>query len=552
VLSEGLHFLGGFGVREISGLRVAFLSGRYDAEIYNAQALGGAGPAFVGVSYTPVAIERLVELAQEPGKPPIDVLLTSEWPAHIEQRMLDSEKPQHPDGQVINWDGIAAAPIASLCARIEPRYHMFGSGDMFYQRPPFQTPSKGHVCRCIGLGSVGSKGKGRLWIHGLQLSPAATMPEVVLKQRPENTTPCPFLVPGAAGDAESAAGAPEKRNAADTQDAEAAVIPNEVFLGGLPPNMTEQRIKKALDNCGKIERVSLARDGPDGPCKGFGFVTFSTEEGAQNALDLHDMLETGKGRKISINLAKERSGGAKKRKIEIVIEPHHDCWFCLVNPSVEKHMIVTATTDVYVAVARGAINPLHVLVLPVKHAPSFAACPPELQQRLQAHVIALREMCRDKGQECIVWERWLPQGMSSANHMMIQVLPIDGERAAGAVEALESVGERSLPGAKFKRVNAHSDVVEHLKDDPSTPFIYFELPGDKTAKGRQIERYVYAGGAGGPRIPVSFGRQVACQLLGCMDKVEWKQCQEDPDVEKRHSAALRERFKRFQPLKAKG
>merc|ERR1719265_829600 len=95
---------------------------------------------------------------------------------------------------------------------------------------------------------------------------------------------------------------------------------------------------------------------------------------------------------------KAGSGPRKKREIQIVIEPHNDCWFCLVNPKVEKHMIVSATTEVYVATARGPINPSHVLVLPVKHAPCFAACPPELQEVLQAHVNAIRKMFKDAGQ----------------------------------------------------------------------------------------------------------------------------------------------------------
>lgn len=47
-------------------------------------------------------------------------------------------------------------------------------------------------------------------------------------------------------------------------------------------------------------------------------------------------------------------------------------------------MIVTATTEVYIATARGPVNPYHVQILPVKHAPCFAACPPELQRALQA------------------------------------------------------------------------------------------------------------------------------------------------------------------------
>merc|ERR1712187_931566 len=69
--------------------------------------------------------------------------------------------------------------------------HVFGSADLFYQRPPFKT-AVGHPCRCIGLGTVGSTGKERKWLHALSLSPMAQMKRDDLNQAPPNTTPSPF------------------------------------------------------------------------------------------------------------------------------------------------------------------------------------------------------------------------------------------------------------------------------------------------------------------------------------------------------------------------
>eukprot|EP00928_Gymnodinium_smaydae_P027657 TRINITY_DN21312_c0_g1_i1.p1 TRINITY_DN21312_c0_g1~~TRINITY_DN21312_c0_g1_i1.p1 ORF type:complete len:665 (-),score=160.20 TRINITY_DN21312_c0_g1_i1:383-2377(-) len=559
--ADGLNFLGAYGVKEVCGLRVAFLSGHYDRAVYDAPG-ADQGPAFVGAAFTPKAIAELVQQVEEAcgaDKRPVDVLLTADWPARLEEKLDEAEKPRHPDDQPIKWAEVTAPPIAELCVKIEPRYHVFGTADIFYQRPPFQTPTQGHVCRCIGLGCIGSKGKGRLWIHALALTPAAAMPDIVLKQRPDNTTPCPFAQQTAAS--EDAVGTGTKRShgemlgdgggGAAPGAEEAALIPNEVFIARLPANIDEKRLYKVLQNCGTIERLSIARDNSaDGkPCKGFGFVTFATPEEAQAACELNEMLECG-GRKLSISLAKERSkqdGGPRKKQAQIVIEPHSECWFCLVNPKVEKHMIVTATTDVYVAMARGGLGASHVLVLPVKHAPCFASCPADLQQVLQAHVAAVRKLAAADGQDCIVWERWLPFGTSAANHMQLQVLPIDRQYSRDAAEALEAAAKRHLPGASFKRVSSHAEVIDHLGDDASTPYVYFELPGDNTAKGRLIERYVYAGGGGGPRIPLNFGRQVACQLLGCEDKVDWRQCQEDRDSEKLSAIAFRERFKAYLP-----
>lgn len=335
------------------------------------------------------------------------------------------------------------------------------------------------------------------------------------------------------------------------------IIPDQVFVSRLPENIDEKRLAAAFKTVGKIERIHLAREesAPGKPCKGYGWVTFSSPEEAQAACDLNDMLECGKNkRKIAICLAKARdkAGGGpnKKREIKIVIQPHTDCWFCLINPKVEKHMIVTVTPQVYVATARGPILPTHMMILPVKHAPCYAACPPELQASIQAHIAAIRKMCQEGGQEILVWERWIPMGVSAANHMQIQIVPISVNSAGSAREALMESMERWLPKAKLKRIQKHTEVTQAVNDDTATPYVFFEIPGDNTAKGRLVERYVYASVDGqGPRIPIDFGRKVACHLLGCEDKVDWRGCAEDHDTEAGLALTLREQFKPFAPKK---
>merc|ERR1712151_118671 len=94
-----------------------------------------------------------------------------------------------PDG--VPWESACAMPLAELNVELQPRYHLFGTADLFYQRPPFQTP-KGYFCRCIGLGTVGSKDKDRKWLHALSLSPMAHMKRDDLTQAPPNATPSPF------------------------------------------------------------------------------------------------------------------------------------------------------------------------------------------------------------------------------------------------------------------------------------------------------------------------------------------------------------------------
>jgi len=266
------------------------------------------------------------------------------------------------------------------------------------------------------------------------------------------------------------------------------------FLGGLPENIDERGVQRALKNVGKIEEVRLARDNAtEGrPCKGYGWVRFSTDEEAQAALQLDGLLETGRGRKIRITISNpnkgkgaEEGGGAKRREIKITVEPHAECWFCLVNPKVEKHMIVSASKDVYIATAKGPVNPLHVMVLPVKHAPCFARCPTDLQDRLLAYIAAVRSTYKEEGLECILYERWVPMGMSAANHMQIHMMPMEQRRVPDARDGLETVMKKQMPGAVLKRISSQADVTEHQGSDPHTPYFYLELPGENTARGRQ-------------------------------------------------------------------
>eukprot|EP00439_Symbiodinium_sp_Y106_P027649 s4086_g3.t1 len=200
-LCQNLHFLGGYGVKTICGLRVAFLSGDYDAQKYETP-----GADFVGSAFTANAVSGLRRVvAEDKWKRGIDVLLTSGWPQGLDQRLEDSAKPPEVEGS--RWQDAAAPPFAELCAALEPRYHICGTADIFYQRTPFKALRREHACRCIGLGRVGSTSKQRKWLHAFSLSTGA----------------CPFAAPAARrAEAEVSASRPEKL-AKDHEAGEAAL-----------------------------------------------------------------------------------------------------------------------------------------------------------------------------------------------------------------------------------------------------------------------------------------------------------------------------------------
>ncbi len=86
---------------------------------------------------------------------------------------------------------------------------------------------------------------------------------------------------------------------------------NKIYVGNLPFNTTEQEVEEVFKQFGDIEEIALIRDRYSNEFKGFGFITFTSQEGAQNALSMD-----GKeflGRAIKVNMARERekrpSGG---------------------------------------------------------------------------------------------------------------------------------------------------------------------------------------------------------------------------------------------------
>lgn len=187
-MCDNLFFLGAFGVREIHGLRVAFLSGHYDPAVFHT-----VDADFIGGAFTAKAICELQKLVnKDKQQRGIDVLLTCGWPAGCDQNIEDDAQRPPILGNDPSRQSFCAPPLAELCLAIEPRYHIFGSANLFYQRPPFQTNRRKHACRCIGLGKVGSTSKQQKWLHALQLSPMAHMKRSDLMLMPASITPCPF------------------------------------------------------------------------------------------------------------------------------------------------------------------------------------------------------------------------------------------------------------------------------------------------------------------------------------------------------------------------
>ena len=77
-----------------------------------------------------------------------------------------------------------------------------------------------------------------------------------------------------------------------------------VYLGNIPFTVSEDSIREFLGDCGQITDLRLIKDRETGQSKGFAFITFSTEDEMNNAIQKNG--EELDGRKVRINKAEDR------------------------------------------------------------------------------------------------------------------------------------------------------------------------------------------------------------------------------------------------------
>ena len=90
---------------------------------------------------------------------------------------------------------------------------------------------------------------------------------------------------------------------------------NKMYVGNLSFQTSDTQLTDAFSAYGTVLEVNLITDRETGRARGFGFVTMSSDEEAQAAVEGMDGQELD-GRQISVNIAKpreERSGGGGGR-----------------------------------------------------------------------------------------------------------------------------------------------------------------------------------------------------------------------------------------------
>ncbi len=86
---------------------------------------------------------------------------------------------------------------------------------------------------------------------------------------------------------------------------------NKLYVGGLPYEITDDRLQEIFSAHGTVESARVITDRETGRSRGFGFVEMSSQEEAQQAIDKLNGTDL-EGRSLAVNEAKpkeQRSGG---------------------------------------------------------------------------------------------------------------------------------------------------------------------------------------------------------------------------------------------------
>ncbi|KAI9136169.1 CwfJ C-terminus 1-domain-containing protein-like protein [Paraphysoderma sedebokerense] len=312
-ICPNLTFLGNSGILSTSeGLKIGYLSGTSSLETDNKQNTDELENEESNHHYSTTSASSLLHHVYSEGNEGLDILLTYDWPQSVAQ---GSDGP----GKNI---GVGSEIVRDVAYKLKPRYHFAGSEGVWFERAPYKNGRGVHVTRFLGLGAVGNDQSER-WYYAMNIVPLVKQPST-LSEIPPNSTVNPYHKKRLRGD--------------DQNDDERKKRPRSDYVCKIC-NISGHFIQ----DCPQKGQTTSQRGPPDD------YVCKSCNE---------------KGHWIRECPKNEKSG-----------EPL-TCWFCLSNPQLAKHLIISIADEMYLSIAKGPLSDGHVLLVPITHFNTFHHIPP--------------------------------------------------------------------------------------------------------------------------------------------------------------------------------
>lgn len=240
------------------------------------------------------------------------------------------------------------------------------------------------------------------------------------------------------------------------------------------------------------------------------------------------------------------------------------CFFCLSNPNLSTHMVVSVGEDAYLATAKGPLPsnttfadkgvsfPGHMVIVPLIHAPTItaAAMGQEDAERTFKEMTRFRESmqaavsARSKRKlGAVTFEINRTRGIHA--HWQFCAVPTE-LITKGLVEAAFRVEAENMKLPKFEVKDFG------LGDEVEGEFFRVWIWGEEEDEekggvdgGKIVGKCLLMRFDEGVRFDLQFGRRVLAKLLRLEDRLVWQNIQQTEEEEKSDAAAFREALKEW-------
>jgi len=182
-IAANIYYLGRFGIQEVAGLRVCYLSGIFDAECFASDPV----TEYYSDFYTANDLKSI-----QVNFNSVDLLLTTEWPKGVQKNIPN---PNLPDSLKGKWDNVGNDVVKSLCSKCSPRAHFATKQNVYWVPQPHRNYTDSQCTYFVALASFDNK-KQQRYCYAAKICPLKGLSSTeIRRQAPLDVRPCPFRVP---------------------------------------------------------------------------------------------------------------------------------------------------------------------------------------------------------------------------------------------------------------------------------------------------------------------------------------------------------------------
>lgn len=496
-------FLGRSGIKEIQGLKVAYLNGiKSETHLNLYKDKQANNLEFSGCYYTKLDFDNLTkkyeECQQKTSEFYIDFFLTNEWPQGFANGL--SEFPK----SISNFSNY----IANLANILNPRYHIVSMENIYFQRLPYINNLK-YMTRLIALAGVPDKNDKNFkekYLSALQVTPSNLMDKSLLFTITEDATPNPYdlILFKPKPEEIPTSEIMEKKREEEIKFINEMTDNSKLFVKGFDFRTRDDEIYEFLTRWGPVESLEMVYDQYSKKHKGYGFFKFSNLRDMKKAL-----LDSNKfglnGRKIFIGIEKKPS----KNK-------NYDCWFCLSNDKTDKTLIFHVADDIYLAVDKGPITPRHIQIIPIDHYDKSFLLPKKVQEEIKSLKTKLLKVYEKNFKENLIFYERAVKLRNDISHMLIHCVPIPEIKSQEFIHEFEELARKN--NQNFFKIKEDENLKDFCNDEDLYVYLelFFENINHKYVCQYRENNHRFTG--------LDVIREMICEIMKIPEKLKWKEC----------------------------